>query len=765
MTVTRRKVLIGALAGGGLTLGFLLRPRSYPLPLEPGKGEFAFDAWITIGADGVVTVAVPQVEMGQGVTTLIPQVVAHELGADWRKVAVEPAPVSALYANLALAAKWAPLWMPLAPSLADGPDDLATRRWAQGRRFNATADGTALAAYEAPARAAAACARAMLMQAAAARWNVAWEECEAIAGFVRHESKRLPFGALAQEAAAFSPPSPPPLRAEPMAERPGEYPPGAPLRYPRLDLPSKVDGSWTFAGDVRLPDMVFAAIRHAPIGMAASLSGLDETAAKAMRGYLGVVRGGDWVAAVATDSWTAEQALTRMAPRFKVAAGTDTNAVDAAMDEAMHMGTAHTLHRQGDMGVVQGGLPVQLRYEVAPAVHATIETAAAAARLRDGRLELWAGTQVPEATREAAARAVGLDVVDVVLYPMAIGGSFDRRLEFGQAVEAAVIAKAIGKPVQLTWDRREEFRAGLPRTPVVAVMGARVDTEGAIAGWRARVAVPATAREFGRRLFEGDTPFDAIAAAAGGPDPMALEGAVPAYAIPSLVVDHVPVRIGLPTARMRGNAHAWTAFFNESFVDELAHKAGREPLSYRMAMLGRDPRLAECLQRVAALSQWGGGGDASGQGIACHVIGAGESGGGQSGGRIAVVASARRDAAKADGGVRVDRLSAVVDIGRIVNLDIARQQIEGGLVFGLGLALGCAVRYEGGRPDGESLAAMGLPTLADCPTIEVEFVESKADPADPGELGVAAVAPAVANALYSATGLRLRRLPFFGEEL
>ncbi|HUD29701.1 MAG TPA: molybdopterin cofactor-binding domain-containing protein [Novosphingobium sp.] len=752
MAVTRRKVLVGALAGGGLTLGFLLRPRSYPLPLEPREDEFAFDAWLRIGTDGVVTVAVPQVEMGQGVTTLIPQVVAHELGADWRQVAVEPAPVSARYANLALAAKWAPLWMPLAPGLADEPNDLLTRRWAEGRRFNVTADGTALAAYEAPARAAAATARAMLMQAAALRWNVAWEECEAQGGFVIHEGRRLAFGVLAEEAAAFSPPATPPLRAEPMAERAGEFPPGAPLRFPRLDLPSKVDGSWTFAADVRLPGMAFAAIRHAPIGMDTSIAGLDEAAAKGARGYLGMVKGKDWVAAVATDSWAAEQALTRMAPRFKVAAGADSNAIDAAMDEALRMVDAHRIHRQGDMALVEGGLPLQLRYEVAPAVHAGIETAVAVAHFREGRLELWVGTQAPEATRAAAAAALGIDLRDVVLYPVAIGGSFDRRLEFGQAVEAAVISKAIGRPVQLTWARREEFRAGLPRAPVVAVMAARVDTEGAVAGWRARIVVPATAREFGRRLFDGDAPFDAIAAVAQDADPLALEGALPAYDIANLAIDHVPVRIGLPTARMRGNAHGWTAFFNESFVDELAHKAGREPLSYRMAMLGHDARLAECLQRVAALSQWGGGADASGQGIACHVI---------DGGRIAVVASARRDA----DGVRVDKLSAVADIGRIVNLDIARQQVEGGLVFGLGLALGCAVRYEGGRPDGESLGAMGLPTLADCPEIEVEFIDSKADPADPGELGVAAVAPAVANALFSATGLRLRRLPFFGEDL
>ncbi|MFT4057353.1 MAG: molybdopterin-dependent oxidoreductase, partial [Novosphingobium sp.] len=172
MAVSRRGVLIGALAGGGLALGYMLRPRSYPLPLQPREGEFAFDAWIRIGTDGVVTVSVPQVEMGQGVTTLIPQIVAHELGADWRQVAAEPAPVSARYANLALAAKWAPLWMPLLPSLADAPDDLLTRRWAESHVFDVTADGTEIAAYEAGARAAAASARAMLAQAAAARWRV-----------------------------------------------------------------------------------------------------------------------------------------------------------------------------------------------------------------------------------------------------------------------------------------------------------------------------------------------------------------------------------------------------------------------------------------------------------------------------------------------------------------------------------------------------------------------------------------------------------------
>ena len=751
MRVDRRGVLVGGLAGGALVVGYLLRPRRYSLPLTPGRDEVAFDAWIKLGADGVVTVAVPQVEMGQGVTTLIPQVAARELGADWRKVVVEPAPASALYANVPLASRWAELTMPSTPAWLAGEDGALVRRWAQDHAFTVTADGTALAAYEAPVRAAAASARALLCMAAAKRWGVDWQACDTAQGFVVHEGQRLPFGALAAEAASFDPPGTPPVRAMAPAEAVN-----APLRFPRLDLPSKVTGSHVFAGDVRLPDMVYAAIRHGPIGRA-QFAGYDKDAANGTRGLLTLVHNPGWVAAVATSWWAAETALTLVDAKFSAADKVDTATIDAAMDQAMRSGRATRIHSAGDPdSYLSGRLPLQLRYEVAPALHATIETASVTARLHDGRLELWLGTQAPQAAREAAAAALGMPAHQVVLYPMPLGGSFDARLEHDHAVEAALIARACGRPVQLIWSRKQEHLATRPRPPVVAVLSANIDPEGRLGGLRARIAVPPTAREFGRRLFEGDTPHDAIAAVAGEADAMMLDGAVPPYAIAHLAIDHVPVRIALPTGRMRGNAHGYTAFFTESFVDELAHRAGREPLAYRMAMLGNDPRLAACLQQVAQLADWGGGGDSSGQGIACHVIAQGNAQG-----RIAVVASARRDA----DGVRVDKLTAVADIGRIVNLDIARQQIEGGLVFGLGLALGCSTGYEGGLPATGRLASLGLPVLADCPAIDVAFVASEAEPADPGELGVAIVAPAVANALFSATGLRLRQLPLLSEDV
>ncbi len=752
MAIDRRRLLIGSAVGGALLVAWALLPRRYPLPLTPGANEHAFGAWLKIAADGVVTVAVPQLEMGQGVTTLLPQVVAAELGADWRHVAVEPAPVSPAYANAALAGKWAELWMPAFAGAATDGKGLIARRYAAASSFMATADGMSLAAYEEPARTAAAAAREVLCKAAAARWGVAWDECQAGGGEIRHAGKRLGFGELAAEAATYRLASAPQLRA-PVAERPGQ---ADKLAWPRLDLPAKASGSYTFAGDVRLPDLVHAAIRHAPIGRA-ELGEFDPGAARGMEGFHRLVKGPDWLAAVGDTWWAAERALNAIAPRFKVRGAATSERIDAALDEALHRGKAVEMATRGDPDTwLSDDFSLAVRYDVAPALHATLETASATARLVDGRLELWAASQAPEQARRAAAEALGLASEAVVLYPMPAGGSFDRRLEHDHAVEAALIAREVAKPVQLTWSRWQEHVAGRPRTPVAAVLAARTAPTGEPVAWKARLALPASAREFGRRLFDGDTPFDAVEAVGGKGDRLAMEGAEPPYAIPQLMVEHVPASIGLPTGRLRGNAHGYTAFFTESFVDELARRAKREPLAFRMAMLDPDPRLAQCLQRVSGLGGWNGGAQGSGQGLACHRIGPAESGG-----RIACVAIARREGA----GLRVDRISAVADIGRIVNLDIARQQIEGGLIFGMGLAIGASTAYADGLPQTGRLRELGLPLLADCPEIAVEFIDSPAAAFDPGELGVAVVAPAIANALYSATGVRFRRLPLLAEDI
>ncbi len=753
MRISRRGFVLGTGAAGGLLVAWALTPRRFPPPLAAGPDEVLFDAWLKIGKDGVVSVAVPEVEMGQGISTLIPQIVAYELGADWRQVAVEPAPVSGAYANAPLAAHWAQLWMPLLPGLADEPGSLLARRFAEREAFVTSADGTSLTAHEEPARIAAASARAMLAMAAADRWDVAWEECDAQAGFVVHDRKKLSFAQLVEDAAGYTPPRPAAVRVEPMAERAAEFPPGAPLRYPRLDLPAKVDGSHAFAADVRLPDMLHAAIRHGPVGDS-RLGGYDTHQAKAVQGLVKLVNGDNWLAAVANDWWAAERALSLIAPRFAAQGRAESAKIDAALREALHYGTATRIAERGDPDKwLSDKFEHVAHYAVAPAIHATLETASATARFQDGKLELWAASQAPQAARRKAAAALGIAVERVVLYPMPAGGSFDRRLESDHLAEAALIARELGRPVQLTWSRWQEQVAGLPRTPLHAVLAARTAPDGSLTALKLRVAMPATAREFGQRLFANQPPQDALAAQDQG-DPLAMAGMVPPYGIANLVVEHVPAAIGLPTGRMRGNSHALACFLIETFIDELAERAGREPLSYRIAMLGGDIKLAQCLQRAASLAEWNGGAGGSGQGLAIHHMAvAGREG------RIAVIASARHD----ERGIRVDKLTAVADIGRIVNVDIARQQIEGGLLFGLGLATGSTSAFGDGLPLTGRLGMMGLPLLTDCPEIEVDFIDSAEPPFDPGELGTIAAPPAIANALHSAGGARLHALPLTSE--
>lgn len=755
MQVSRRGLLAGAAAGGGLLVAWWLMPRSYRTPLVAASGEHVFGAWLKIAADGVVTVAVPQLEMGQGISTLLPQIVAYELGADWRQIAVEPAPVSGAYANIPLAKKWIALWDPIASGLSDDADDLMATRFAGAQRFNATAAGTAIEAYEMPCREAAAAARAMLTQEAASRWGVAWEECEVAGGFITHGANRATFGELAEAAAAWTPLDPPPLRPEPLREKPLPADSDAAPAFPRLDLPSKVDGSYRFAGDVRLPGMVFASIRHGPAD-GSELTGFNADAAAGIKGLVGVVESKRWIAVAADNWWSAEEALAAMKPKFAAPTPVNSSDIAARLDTVLTGGEAYPIAETGFGGAALTRVDMARRYEVEPAYAAPVETACAAARYAEGRLDLWIASQAPEQARIAAARAIGISTEDVALYPMPAGGSFDARLEHDHAIEIALIAKELGRPVQLTWPRRDEMIRARPRAPAWLLIGAQLSKSnpGAVEAMRLRIATPPSGREFGKRLFGNLTSMAAIRETTGQPDQMACEGAVPPYQLPAVLVEHIPVEIGLPVGRVRGNAYGPTIFAIESFIDEIVAKNGLEPLSYRMAMLGADVRLAACLQRAAQLAGWDGGVNQSGQGIACARIGDGPEAA-----RIACVATARQG----EGGVRVTRLSAAVDIGRIINHDIARQQIEGGLVFGIGIALGNPVKLRGGIPEVLDYEALGLPTLADCPEMRIEFMASEAPPADPGELGTVVAPPAIANALFSATGLRLRRLPLLSD--
>ncbi|HJS12032.1 xanthine dehydrogenase family protein molybdopterin-binding subunit [Sphingopyxis sp.] len=745
--VSRRSLLVGATAAGGLAIAWSLWPRDYQPNLTAAPDEHIFNAFLKIGDDGHISAIVPQCEMGQGVTTLLPQIMADELGADWRTIAVETAPINPLYTNTLLVDEDSAVFTPRAgvPDFVSDVRSWARREWAVRHAVMLTANSSSVRMFEAPCRAAAAQARALLMMAAAKRWDADWEECDTQDGFVTHGKKRLRFGDVAAAAALLEPPAEPVYRASSSDPLYGK-------ELTRLDLPAKIDGSANYAGDIRLPDMVFAAIRQGPLG-ATRLKSIDRKKGLASPALLHVVTHERWVAAVARNWWAANRALDCFAPVFETE-GTpiSTDRIDKALKAALK-DDGYRIASEGDVAEAMEGRPkIAAEYAVAPALHAAIETRTATAAPDGGGLRVWVATQAPTQCRDAIARATGLARTNVTLFPMMAGGSFDACLDHNVAVQAAIVALQIKRPVQLAWSRAEEIMRLPPRAPTRAKLTATLNAAGGIDALVTRIAVPSTNHEFRDRLFH-NTPADiAQRGAAGSPDAAAVEGAASGYAIPHMAVDHCPADIGLPTGRWRGNADSYTAFFTECFVDEMAARAGTDALSYRMAMLGNAPLLARCLLTATSLGGWEGGLSGTAQGLACHAM---------RGSHIALMATARQS----ERGLQVEQLVAVVDAGRLVNPTIARQQIEGGLIFGLAAAVGATTDYEGGVATARKLGQLGLPVLSQTPQILVEFVESDREPGGLGEIGVPVVAPAIANAMFAATGRRIRRLPLSAHPL
>ncbi len=742
--VSRRQMLVGATAAGGLAIAWSLWPRDYQPNLTAAPDEHIFNAFLKIGDDGHISAVVPQCEMGQGATTLLPQIMADELGADWRTIAVETAPISPLYTNTLLADEDSATFTPRAgvPDFVADVRSWARREWAVRHAVMLTANGSSVQMFEGPCRAAAAQARALLMMAAAARWDADWERCDTQDGFVTFGQKKLRFGEVAAAAALLTPPAEPVYRASSPDPLYGK-------ELTRLDLPAKIDGSANYAADIRLPDMVFAAIRQGPVG-ATTLKSIDRKKGMASPGLLHVVTHDSWVAAVARNWWAANQALDRFAPLFETA-GTpiSTDRIDAALKQALKDG-GYRVVSTGDVDDAMTGRPrISAEYAVAPALHAAIETRSATAAPDGSRLRVWVATQAPAQCRNAIAQATGLSAGNVVLFPMMAGGSFDACLDHSAAVQAAIIALQVKRPVQLTWSRAEEIMRLPPRAPARAKLTATLNAAGGIDALVTRIAVPPTNHEVRARLFDNVPADVAQRAATGSPDAAAVEGAAGAYTIRHQSVDHCPADIGLPTGRWRGNADSYTAFFTECFIDEMAARAGTDGLSYRMAMLGGAPLLARCLLTATSLGGWEGGLTGTAQGLACHSM---------RGSHIALMATARQS----DKGLQVDQLVAVVDAGRLVNPAIARQQIEGGLIFGLAAAVGATTDYEGGVAAARKLGQLGLPDLSQVPQILVEFIDSDREPGALGEIGVPVVAPAIANAMFAATGRRIRRIPLSG---
>ncbi|MDT8759011.1 molybdopterin-dependent oxidoreductase [Sphingomonas psychrotolerans] len=732
----RRTLLIGGGAGVGLIVAWAAWPRTWLPNLTAAPGESLFGAWLKIGSDGHVSVAVPQCEEGQGVYTAFPQIIADELGADWKLVGVEPAPLNPLYANQLAADEL------FEAALGKLPDTLR-QTYVQRTGLTLTGASTSIRNFEGELRRAGAAARALLCKAAAKRWRVDWKKCGTFNHLVFQGNQRLGFGALAAEAAEQSLPGDVPLRVGDEARLYGQ-----PL--PRLDAPPKVDGSALFAADIRLADMVYASIRQGPIGDT-GLVRVDRAAADKIPGMLAVVTTDDWVAAVANNWWAADRALDAMRPRFRtpepvVNSDTIEQSLSAAFD-----GSGNRIAEAGDLSAqFRGAQLVTAEYRVGLALHAPLEPMTATAVHRDGRLTLWLPTQAPELARAAAAGAAGIAETAVILHPTLAGGAFGAKLESDVAAQVALLAVKIGRPVQLTWPRGEDFRRDRFRPAAAGRMSARLDPQRRLGGWLAKIAAPASGHELAGRLLHGNV-LPAAGLALGGGDASAVAGAVPPYAIPNFAVDHHPAAIGVPSGYWRSGAHSYTCFFTESFLDELAHVAEQDALSFRMAMLGGQPRLARCLQTVAQLGGWQGGQPGSGQGIACHSF---------RGSHIAVLAEAQLTS---DRRVKVERLVAAVDCGRVVNPDLVTQQVEGGLLFGLAGAVGCATGFTENVADVREMSELRLPTLADCPDVTVELIRSAAEPGGASELAVPPVAPAIANALQAATGVRFRRLPLLSD--
>jgi isoquinoline 1-oxidoreductase beta subunit len=691
LKLDRRTLLIGGGVGVGLIVGFALWPRRLSSDLIVRRGEQAFGNFIKVARNGRVTVAVPQVETGQGVWTALPQIVADELGAAWDSVGVEPAPLGG-----------GPYGNSLAP-----------------KKMRMTAGSTSVRAFEQPLREAAAVARTMLVAAAAGRWNVDESECETADGYVISGARTLSFGELAEEAAERSPPSRAALRNSGRSRLIGK-----PLG--RLDAPAKTDGSLRFSGDVRLPGMLFASARLAPPG--GRLTAFNREAISKIPGVRHVTARDGWFAVVATNSWAAEQAVKAANPQFT---GNRSPAGQRALfQDALDSGSTDRSFDRGDYDrIVRGSRPLAATYWAAPALHLGLEPLTATARVSGDQVEVWAPTQAPD----LAARPG-----DAMLYPMPVGEPAGRALESDLVPIAIDLARNLRVPVQVTVPQGASQNHDRGSPGALARMTALPGQGGITAAWQMRVA---TADGFG----------SAVARLTGAGEPgklgeAALEGAVPPYAIPDVRVEgvNVPSNAGY----MRGSPQREYCFFTESFVDELAHAAGLEPLAFRMSMLGGNPRLARCLQSAAQLAQWDGGGRGSSMGIAgCSAYGS----------HIALVATATIGD---DQRIKIHRLAASVDCGRIVNSGLVTQQIAGGLVWAIAQATVPAPEWVAGMPRARGYGSLRLPRIGDTPDISVQLLPNDQPPGGVSGLGTTVLAPAVANAIYAATGRRLRDLPF-----
>jgi len=744
----RRTFLLSALgAGGALVVGWgLLPPRSRlgdAALLPAANGQVALNGWVKIDAESNAIIAMPRSEMGQGVYTALPMLVAEELDLPLAGTRIEQAPFDAIYGNVA---GFVAL-LPFHPLERDGvlvdSAEWITAKLARELGIIVTGGSSSVADAWHSMRLAGATARAALVAAAARRWKVPPNECTTRDGRVRHADRQAPYGALAREAAGLSP------GTIALKAREDWTLIGTPA--PRSDLPAKVDGSAVFGIDLRLPDMLHAAVRMCP-ALGGGLGTLEATAALAMPRVRQLVElpaaaGSSAGFAVIADSWWhAERAAAAVKAQWTPGphAALDDRTVMKRLRAAVESDSGFPFYWRGDVDAAFAAPARRLEawYQAPYLAHAPMEPMNCTARVSGDGVEIWAPTQVPSFARTAAAQTAGVPEDRVTLHVTLLGGGFGRRLETDFIVQAVRVAmRTAGRPVKLSWSREEDMTHDFYRPAQVARLEAAIDAAGRLRGLRIRAAGDAITPRWGERVY----PLMSL----DTPDRTAAEGlyTLP-YAVDNQHIAQVATRMGVPIGNWRSVGYSHNAFFAECFIDEIAHALGQDPLAFRFSLLGPAPRYAAVLDRAAQRAGWETRLPAGrARGIALV---------GSYGSIVAQVAEVSLDDI---GKPKVHRVVCAIDCGTAVNPGIIAQQMEGGIVFGLSAALFGQIDIRAGRVRQRNFPDYPMLGLAQTPEIETHIVPSTAAPSGVGEPGVPPIAPAVANALFALTGKRLRSLP------
>jgi isoquinoline 1-oxidoreductase subunit beta len=747
----RRTLILSGLAGAGaLLVGWGVMPARSRLGkgelLLPQSGEVALNGWIKIAQDGSILMAMPRSEMGQGIHTALPMLVAEELDVPLSQVRIVQAGMDAIYGNVSMFVAS----LPFHPN-QDGSMLVNTGEWMTGKLARelgviVTGGSSSVADAWGSVRLAAATARAQLAQAASSKLGVNTEALVFDGGKISAGAKSLNFAALAADAAA--------VKVSDVKLKDAKAFKLVGTSAPRNDVPAKVDGSAQFGLDVRLPGMVYAAVKLCPM-LGGSPGAFDVSKALAIAGVERVVQlpaaggGTAGLAVIGATTWHARQGAAAIEVQWqqRPLGALNSEQIEKELAQIATQGGGFAFHSRGDAdGVEQtASRKIEALYNAPYLAHATMEPMNCTAQLKDGKLTLWAPTQVPQMARDAAAKVAGIDKDDVTVNVTLLGGGFGRRLEVDFIEQAVYVAKqTAGRPVQLVYSREEDMTHDVYRPAHAAFLRASVDSNGRIASLRIQSAGDAiTPRWFERA-------FPLLAGPVDAPDKTTAEGLFDLpYDFANQHMSHSATKMGVPVGYWRSVGHSHNAFFSESFIDELAHATQTDPLAFRRQHLTGEhaKRHVAVLNMAAEKALWGKKlPEGHAQGIALH----------ESFGSVVaqvVLVSIEK------GQPRVHKVVCAVDCGQVVNPGIIAQQVEGSVVYALSAALWGKIDIVGGVVQQQNYPQYRMLKMSETPLVETHLVASTAKPSGIGEPAVPPLAPALANALFALTGKRARSLP------